>query len=132
MKLISFFIAAIIIFVMFLIFLELNLPKTIQAQKPCCFEVKEGKIKLIHDQGSNSHGILFTRFLSHINNIQDLFSKIIKDPIDSQATRNLESNYSEYLAATVDKSINLTKTYQDEIAFWDHQSFSNMVMAKIK
>ncbi len=107
MKFILFFIAVIIIFYMFLVLLELSPPKTIQAQKPCCFEIQEAKIKLIHDQENNYHNI------------------------DSQATINLESNYSKYLAATVDKSINLTKTYQDEIALWDHQNFSNMVMAKI-
>jgi hypothetical protein len=116
---------------MFLIFLGLNLPKTIQAQKPCCFEVKESEIKLIHDKENNYHSILFNHFICHINNIQGLFSMVKDDPLDSQATRNLESNYSKYLTATVDKSINLTTTYQEEIALWDHQNFSNTTMAKI-
>ena len=129
MKFILFFIAVIIIFYMFLVLLGLNPPKTIQAQKPCCFEVKESKIKLIHDQ-ENYHSILFNHFIRHINNMPGLFSMVKDDPLDSQATRNFESNYSKYLAATVDKSINLTKTYQDEIALWDHQNFSNMSHGK--
>lgn len=35
------------------------------------------------------------------------------------------------MEATVDKSINLTKTYQDGIALWNYRNFSNIAMAKI-
>ena len=112
------------------IFLELNLSKSIQAQKPCCFKIKEVKIKLIYDQRIEYHSILFNPSLNHVDDVKAI-SEVKGDPIDSQMTRDLESNYSNYLEATVDKSINLTKTYQDEIALWNHQNFSNITMAKI-
>jgi hypothetical protein len=52
-------------------------------------------------------------------------------------TFNSESNkisideYSNYLKTTTDKSVNLTRAYQDEIALWVNGDYSNATMANI-
>jgi hypothetical protein len=97
-----FFIVVIVIFSMFLIFFDLNLSKTIYAQKACCFEAKEDKIKLLHTQEKNHHSILINLFLSRTNKIQGLFSMVKNDPLESRSTRKIKSNYSKYLISTVD------------------------------
>ena len=45
-----------------------------------------------------------------------------------QASSN---NYSNYLQSITDKSLNLTRSYQDEIALWNDHKYSNATMAKI-
>jgi hypothetical protein len=42
-----------------------------------------------------------------------------------------KDNYSNYLKETTDKSINLTRMYQDEVALWNSHFYSNTTMAKI-
>jgi hypothetical protein len=42
-----------------------------------------------------------------------------------------EDNHSNYLKTITDKSINLTRAYQDEIALWNSHFYTNTTMAKI-
>ncbi len=42
-----------------------------------------------------------------------------------------EDNYLNYLKITADKSVNLTRVYQDEIALWNSHFYTNITMAKI-
>src|SRR5689334_224218 len=41
------------------------------------------------------------------------------------------NNYSNYLQFITDKSLNLTRSYQSEIALWNDHKYSNATMAKI-
>lgn len=41
------------------------------------------------------------------------------------------NNYSNYLISITDKSLNLTRSYQSEIALWNDHKYSNATMAKI-
>ena len=41
------------------------------------------------------------------------------------------NNYSNYLKSITDKSLNLTRSYQSEIALWNDHKYSNATMAKI-
>ena len=41
------------------------------------------------------------------------------------------NNYSNYLVSVTDKSLNLTRSYQSEIALWNDHKYSNVTMAKI-
>ena len=41
------------------------------------------------------------------------------------------NNYSSYLESITNKSLNLTRSYQNEIALWNDHKYSNATMAKI-
>jgi hypothetical protein len=41
------------------------------------------------------------------------------------------AQYSNYLIETTDKSVDLTRQYQDEIGLWNQGKYSNSTMAKI-
>ncbi len=41
------------------------------------------------------------------------------------------NNYSNYLQTTTDKSLNLTRSFQSEIALWNDHKYSNETMSKI-
>ena len=41
------------------------------------------------------------------------------------------AQYSNYLVETTDKSVELTRQYQDEIGLWNQGKYSNSTMAKI-
>ena len=40
-------------------------------------------------------------------------------------------DYSNYLTETTDKSVGLTRQYQDEIGLWNQGNYTNIAMAKI-
>ena len=42
-----------------------------------------------------------------------------------------KDNYPTYLKEATDKSINLTRTYQDEVALWNTHFYSSTTMSKI-
>jgi hypothetical protein len=50
----------------------------------------------------------------------------------NQNTQNDNNNaYANYLQYITDKSVNLTRAYQDEIAIWNAHQYSNTTMSKI-
>ncbi len=51
--------------------------------------------------------------------------------INYRLTSTTQDNYSNYLKSATDKSVNLTRMYQDEIALWNSHFYSNITMAKI-
>ncbi|MBA3750769.1 MAG: hypothetical protein H0X03_07780 [Nitrosopumilus sp.] len=51
--------------------------------------------------------------------------------LNSESTGISREKYSKYLQTTTDKSVNLTRSYQDEIGLWVKGDYSNITMAKI-
>jgi len=51
--------------------------------------------------------------------------------LNSESTGISRDKYSKYLQTTTDKSVNLTRDYQDKIALWIKGDYSNITMAKI-
>jgi uncharacterized membrane protein YvbJ len=51
--------------------------------------------------------------------------------INFQPFQTSKDSYSSYLKTAIDKSVKLTRTYQDEIALWQRGNYSNATMAKI-
>ena len=49
----------------------------------------------------------------------------------NQSTQNVTNAYASYLKSITDKSVNLTRAYQDEIAVWNAHQYSNETMSKI-
>lgn len=50
----------------------------------------------------------------------------------NQNAQNDNNNaYANYLQSITDKSVNLTRAYQDEIAIWNAHQYSNTTMSKI-
>src|SRR5690242_2547195 len=50
----------------------------------------------------------------------------------NQNAQNDNNNaYANYLRSITDKSVNLTRSYQDEIAIWNAHQYSNTTMSKI-
>ena len=50
----------------------------------------------------------------------------------NQNAQNDNNNaYANYLQSITDKSVNLTRAYQDEIAVWNAHQYSNTTMSKI-
>jgi hypothetical protein len=49
----------------------------------------------------------------------------------NQSTQNVTNAYASYLKSITDKSVNLTRAYQDEIAIWNAHQYSNATMSKI-
>jgi hypothetical protein len=47
------------------------------------------------------------------------------------STTQQYSDYSNYLTETTDKSVQLTRQYQDEIGLWNQGNYTNITMAKI-
>jgi glutaredoxin 2 len=47
------------------------------------------------------------------------------------STTQQYSDYSNYLTETTDKSVGLTRQYQDEIGLWNQGNYTNITMAKI-
>jgi hypothetical protein len=47
------------------------------------------------------------------------------------STTQQDSGYSNYLTETTDKSVKLTRQYQDEIGLWNQGNYTNSTMAKI-
>lgn len=47
------------------------------------------------------------------------------------STTQQYSDYPDYLAETTDKSVELTRQYQDEIGLWNQGNYTNITMAKI-
>ena len=47
------------------------------------------------------------------------------------STTKQYSDYSNYLTETTDKSVELTRQYQDEIGLWNQGNYTNTTMAKI-
>ncbi len=47
------------------------------------------------------------------------------------STTQQYSDYSNYLTETTDKSVELTRQYQDEIGLWNQGNYTNITMAKI-
>lgn len=72
---------------------------------------------------------LFTLFA--ISNYCIISSGVLQISYASAGINNSSDNYSNYLKETTDKSINLTKTYNNEIALWNSHKYSNTTMAKI-
>jgi hypothetical protein len=48
-----------------------------------------------------------------------------------QRFQTSKDSYPEYLKTVTDKSVKLTRTYQDEIALWQRGNYTNATMAKI-
>ena len=46
------------------------------------------------------------------------------------STTQQNSDYSNYLTETTDKSVGLTRQYQDEIGLWNQGNYTNITMAK--
>jgi len=46
-------------------------------------------------------------------------------------TQQQNSEYANYLTATTDKSVELTRQYQDEIGLWNQGNYTNTTMANI-
>ena len=51
--------------------------------------------------------------------------------INSRLAQTSPDNYSNYLKLTTDKSVNLTRIYNNEIALWNSHFYSNATMAKV-
>lgn len=47
------------------------------------------------------------------------------------STTQQYSDYPDYLTETTDKSVELTRQYQDEIGLWNQGNYTNITMAKI-
>jgi hypothetical protein len=56
---------------------------------------------------------------------------IVLFTINYKLSSTTADNYSNYLKTTTEKSINLTKAYQSEIALWNSHFYTNITMAKI-
>jgi hypothetical protein len=56
---------------------------------------------------------------------------IVLFTINYKLSSTTTDNYSNYLKTTTEKSINLTKAYQSEIALWNSHFYTNITMAKI-
>ena len=52
-------------------------------------------------------------------------------PYFATSTTQQHSDYSNYLTQSTDKSVELTRQYQDEIGFWIQGNYTNATMAKI-
>jgi hypothetical protein len=48
-----------------------------------------------------------------------------------QSFQTTKDSYPDYLKTTIDESVKLTRTYQDEIGLWQRGNYSNTTMAKI-
>ncbi len=51
--------------------------------------------------------------------------------INSRLAQTSTDSYSNYLKLTTDKSVNLTRIYNNEIALWNSHFYSNATMAKV-
>jgi hypothetical protein len=56
---------------------------------------------------------------------------IVVFTINYRLSSTTSDNYSNYLRTTTDKSVNLTRAYQTEIALWNSHFYTNTTMAKI-
>jgi hypothetical protein len=52
-------------------------------------------------------------------------------PYFATSTTQQHSDYSNYLTESTDKSVKLTRQYQDEIGLWIQGNYTNSTMAKI-
>ncbi len=129
MKSSLFFIATIILFSLLILFYELNSTETVLAKTPRNINNEDNKMKMISGQGNQYYKFQSDLIVKDIKEVGNF--KLKNDTINALSTQILEDNYSNYLKSATDKSVNLTRMYQDEIALWDSHFYSNITMAKI-
>lgn len=115
-------------FSMLTLFFMFYLTESITAEKPC-FNIKYSK-KSINCDPKNQYYKFHNK--SNLNDLEVVMDFVIEnDHLNTQSFQTIEDNYSNYLKETTDKSVNLTKAYQDEIALWNDYFYSNTTMANI-
>jgi hypothetical protein len=71
-------------------------------------------------------------YLGDIENVHNTSSIKSNNYFSLQKTDQEDNDmYANYLRAITDKSVNLTSSYQDEIAIWNAHEYSNTTMSKI-
>ena len=126
----SFFLVFNITFVCLLvIFYKLNILVPIQAFPLGKVLVNDTLIKKTHCYKNQNQSIKSSQLIDYIfinGNI-----KIPNNLYNISSNTNQELNYINYLEYIIDKALNLTRSYQSEIALWNDHKYSNATMAKI-
>jgi hypothetical protein len=130
MNSLSFFLTFDIIFIcLLLLFYESNILESIQGFPFCKVAVKDSATAKIHCYKNQNQRI------KNDNSIDSIYTnEIIRITSDSHNITSImyqEQNYTSYLENVINKSANLTRSYQDEIALWNDHKYSNATMAKI-
>ena len=120
---------SIIFICLLIIFYKSNILKSIQAFPFCKVLVNDSPIKKAHCYKNQNQEITNSQFINSI-----FIGTNIKIPNNlhyiSSNTNQIES-YKNYLENVIDKAVNLTRSYQSEIALWNDHKYSNATMAKI-
>jgi hypothetical protein len=126
----SFFLAFNITFIcLVMIFYKSNISETIQAFPFCKVPVKDTQVEKTHCYKNQNQRVKNNQFIGYMyikgnfTNPDNLFNIL--------SNTNKEENYKNYLEDVIDKSLNLTRSYQSEIALWNDHKYSNATMAKI-
>jgi hypothetical protein len=90
-----------------------------------CFDIKYNVTNELYIQGRQ--GCIF----QNNSSLKDAKSLTNFMQENGSLISTAEDNYSNYLKTTTDKSINLTRAYQGEIALWNSHFYTNTTMAKI-
>ncbi|MGN6614802.1 MAG: hypothetical protein ACTHKC_07140 [Candidatus Nitrosocosmicus sp.] len=72
--------------------------------------------------------LIYLRDIENVNNTSSIKSN---NYLSLQKSGEDNDSYANYLKVTTDKSVNLTSSYQDEIAIWNAHDYSNATMSKI-
>jgi hypothetical protein len=70
-------------------------------------------------------------YLGNIENVNNTSTFKSNNYFSLQKIDENNDTYANYLKAITDKSVNLTRAYQDEIAIWNAHKYSNETMSKI-
>ncbi len=126
----SFFLVFNITFVCLLvIFYKLNILVPIQAFPLGKVLVNDTLIKKTHCYKNPNQRIKSSQLIDYIFINENI--KISNNLYNISSNNNQELNYKNYLENIIDKAVNLTRSYQSEIALWNDHKYSNATMAKI-
>jgi hypothetical protein len=120
---------SIIFICLLMIFYKSNTLEYIQAFPFCKVLVNDSPIKKAHCYRNQNQEIRNSQFINSI-----FIDPNIKSPsnlLNSSSNPNQVENYKNYLENVIDKAVNLTRSYQSEIALWNDHKYSNETMAKI-
>ncbi len=129
MKFSSLFIFTLLLFSLLVGFYRLYSTETVQAQLPSSFNVEDSKTDMMSGQGNQYYSFQINPIVIDVKEIG--ISNVKNESFKSLSNQIAEDNYSNYLKAVTDNSVNLTRTYQDKIALWNSHNYSNITMAKI-
>ena len=103
--------------------------ESIQAFPFCKVNVKETVTNNILCDKNQNQKINHDKFIDNIYTNETI--RITSNSHNTSSIMYQEQNYKNYLENVINNSVNLTRSYQDQIALWNDHKYSNTTMAKI-